>query len=180
MSDGLFQTPSIANAGGRVDLTRFARADDGSFLANPSKLVVVPASTALPGGYSVEVGSRGIATSVDMGRAWHPGTFVGPVDDFVFPYAGNIDIQAIAAGGSVLVSRDRGATWQEMGRGLPFSKYALSASNGILLAAGAYFVLEGSGRLNDSAGVHSFICRALDCPRKLTVVETSSINLLQV
>ena len=87
--------------------------------------------------------------------------FVGPVDDIVFPYADNIDVQAIAAGGSVLLSRDRGATWRELGQGLPFSRYRLSASNGMLLAAGDVFARNGM--LNVSAGTYSFVCAALDC-----------------
>lgn len=161
MTNGLFQTPSTAETGGRVDLTRFRRIDDGSFPPNPQKLVVLPASSALPGGYSVAVGQYGIATSIDSGRTWRPGTFVGPVDDLVFPYANNIDIQAIAAGGSVLLSRDRGATWRVMGHGLPFSRYALSASNGMLLAAGAY--VTRNGMIKGDAGVYSFVCPALDC-----------------
>ena len=160
-TNGLFQSPSLAETGGRVDLTHFAHVDGGSFPPNPQKLVLVPASAALPGGYSVAIGQQGIATSVDAGRTWVQGTFAGPVDDLVFPTANNIDIQAIAAGGSVLVSRDRGATWRELGHGLPSSRYRLSAANGMLLAAGDYFARNGM--LIGNAGTYSFVCPALAC-----------------
>jgi hypothetical protein len=144
---GLWQTPLPGDTGGQLDFTRLARVDDGSFPLDVLRLLILPTSAGAPGGYIVALGQNGLFVSTDLGRSWTTSGFSGAVDAFVFPYAGNPDVQAIAARGSVFVSRDRGRTWSELANGLPSARYELSADNGTLVAAG-----DGS-----------FVCRALDC-----------------
>lgn len=144
---GLWQTPLLADTAGRLDFTRLARVDDGSFPAQVTQLISAASSATAAGDYRVALAKSGMFVSIDHGRSWTPSTFGGLVDAFVFPYAGNADTQAIAAHSTVFLSRDRGLTWKELGKGLPSARYELSADNGRLVAAG-----DGS-----------FICRALDC-----------------
>ena len=153
---GLWQTRSIIETGGQLDLTQFNRVDDGSFPEGGAIVVSLPATASMPGGYTVALGKTAMAVSTDFGRTWITNAFAGHVDGFVFPHAGNVDIQAIAARGSIYLSRDRGQTWAEIGLGLPDSIYSLSARDGTIIASGEY----------------AFVCPALDCvgPRFARVI----------
>jgi hypothetical protein len=144
---GLWQTP-VATGAATPDFTQLTRVDDGTFPADVYELKAIAVNAALPGGYAIALAEDGMYVSTNLGRTWTRAAFDGVVDDVVFPMAGNADVQAIAARSTVLVSRDRGQTWSELGRGLPADRYLLSASNGNLVADGV-------------GGV--FACSALDC-----------------
>jgi len=144
---GLWQTPAAAGAA-KLDFTQLTRVDDGSFPADVLQFRVIANNANVPGGYSVALASDGMYISTNSGRTWTPSAFTGAVDDIAFPVAGSPDVQAISARGGVFLSRDRGATWSAMGRGLPYDHYMLSAVNGSLVA-------------DSASGV--FGCNALDC-----------------
>jgi len=143
---GLWQTPPATGAT-LPNFTQLARLDDGTFPANAFELKTIKASAAVPGGYAIALAGSGMYVSTNGGVSWTHAAFDGLVDDVVFP-ADGADVLAIAARSSVFVSRDRGATWSELGRGLPADRYLLSATNGNLVADGV-------------GGV--FACKAMDC-----------------
>jgi len=146
LGEGLWR-PTLDASSGALDFTHLVRVDDGSYPATVRMLRIVPASAAVPGGYAVAIASDAMYVSTDLGRHWERSSFAGPVDDLVFPFAGNVDVQVIAARESVYVSRDRGQTWSELAKGLPAAHYGLAAENGDVVASGD--------------GV--FACRALAC-----------------
>ena len=147
ITPGLWQTPSVAG-GAQLDFTRLTRVDDGSFPADALQFRSVPAGLNAPGGYSVALATDGMYVSTDFGRSWTRAGFAGVVDDIAFPSLNAADTQALAARGSVFLSRDRGQSWNELALGLPADRYSLVTVDGGVVADGA-------------GGV--FVCKALDC-----------------
>jgi hypothetical protein len=147
LSNGLWRLPPLGQTSGAADFTHLVRIDDGSYPGSVRALRSVLANAALPGGYVIAVAADGMYVSTDLGRHWERSAFADPVDDVVFAFEGNPDVQVIAARESVFASRDRGQTWSELAKGLPASHYGLGADNGRIVASGN--------------GV--FGCRALDC-----------------
>ena len=147
ITPGLWQTPSVAG-GAALDFSKLARVDDGSFPADVFQVRVVPAGLNAPGGNAVALAADGMYVSTDLGRSWSRAGFTGVVDDVAFPNVNSADTQALAARGSVFLSRDRGQSWSELALGLPADRYSLVTVDGGVVADGA-------------GGI--FVCKALDC-----------------
>jgi hypothetical protein len=141
---GLWQTPAVA-ANAAPDFTHLTRLDDGSFPRDVFDVRVIGASALLPGGYAVALSTDGLYLSTNAGVTWTRGGFGGIVDDIVFPAPGNPDLQVVAARNSVFISRDRGASWDEIGHDLPGDRYALTAVSGGIVADGIGGVFWCSG-----------------------------------